>query len=468
MSRLFAVLTILSLLALNCVSVDSMAQDFNVSRIEARLLITDPSCEKLQRIAAALSQWALVRRDRHRCPSPRLQGNEICALDISDCVPNQIFQLQGVLPKFQGPNCWNSALMLAGVLPAARFVTQEEMTFYMGSPLCRQLSEHESKRPGDIGAIRTNSQSFVEMHGFAYLSEDIVFTRNGLSADPRDMAQYTLSSLEAVLALPYMSVPLECRGNSLMDASCKNKLEYFRCESFNNFLKKSKNIPREIVSFLERLNLLEEQLGRQLLSSDIVVNVSELLETTANLTDYLKKQLEINPTLGMAKRQRSFLLGIVDQGLISIHQQFRAAAFIGRIQELERDILALRTMSFSFVGLPSKQILLTHLTSAPEYLRKEAADLLMHYTLDDQDVEALALFADFPSMAGVSGPASRRLLARIGTPKAKTVLENVLRSPNPDARSDAERYLGRPSQQGSHFEIESLIYDASDGRLSSD
>ena len=60
----------------------------------------------------------------------------------------------GTRPEVAGPNCWNFALALRGLLPSLRFTSDDEFTFYLRPPLCRPFRNDEKRLPGDIGAIR--------------------------------------------------------------------------------------------------------------------------------------------------------------------------------------------------------------------------------------------------------------------------------------------------------------------------
>jgi hypothetical protein len=140
--------------------------------------VVEMECSQIKSNIDSIKQWTLSR-SAPCSEDPKISAdtaNKYCRADVSSCLPPEVISYSAKEAFVNGPNCWNLAMVMSGVLPALRYSTAEEMAFFMNSPLCRQLKPGEKKRPGDIGAIRTDDKEF---HGFMWVSDDIVFSKNG-------------------------------------------------------------------------------------------------------------------------------------------------------------------------------------------------------------------------------------------------------------------------------------------------
>jgi hypothetical protein len=61
-------------------------------------------------------------------------------------------ELVGTQSKVFGPNCYNTALRVSGILQDFRFVSEGEFWFWMKSPFCRQ------RKTGEHQLLATASQ----------------------------------------------------------------------------------------------------------------------------------------------------------------------------------------------------------------------------------------------------------------------------------------------------------------------
>ncbi|MEI8192180.1 MAG: hypothetical protein WCI75_20940, partial [candidate division NC10 bacterium] len=187
-----------------------------------RLILAGSDCAGLRRQAAALSQWALRLGEASAPPGECACGPSECLMDAEASAPEIVRYLHGVHAGRWGPNCWNSVLVAAKILPALRFSPPEEMSFWMASPLCRMLGPEETPVPGDIVAIRAGEGE--EVHGFVYVTEELVFSKNQLTA----ASPYLLQDPELVFA--EFPVPAGCRKVSgAPSADCPAYANYFRC-----------------------------------------------------------------------------------------------------------------------------------------------------------------------------------------------------------------------------------------------
>jgi hypothetical protein len=229
---------------------------------------------------------------------------------------------QSVNPTFAGPNCWNLALVMKGILPNLRYSTPEEMAFYMQPPLCRQLKNNEAKMPGDVGAIRElNNSSTEEYHGFIYISEEVAYSKNGyMNANP-----YALQTLDNVFNVYGVTNKNECKQNELGPSSqCRIAVSYHRCISMDQYLKENPNTPKEILTSLNTIKNFEGCLeARAIKNQPFNEKAQDVLENSAKaLTFYLEKELKTNKQSNpIDQEKRNFLLGSLQLRLLAMSQQ---------------------------------------------------------------------------------------------------------------------------------------------------
>ena len=195
---------------------------------DGALVLSGTDCSTLERQSAALADWRdRLHEEAGQPDTCRCQADD-CSVRIASVAPDFVNLMHGVKAGRWGPNCWNTALVSDKILTAPSFTSPEEMTFWMGSPLCRALRAGELPRPGDIIAIR--GQAGEEMHGFIYLTEELSFSKNYLTA----AAPYALQSPADVYA--EFPVPEECRKPGASAAACAVHSDYFRCSALQNYL----------------------------------------------------------------------------------------------------------------------------------------------------------------------------------------------------------------------------------------
>lgn len=187
------------------------------------LLLSGPDCAALERQRAALAGWRAVLGEPPGGPAACGCAGGACSLDITAAAPEFVALRHGTKAGRWGPNCWNAALTANNLLARPRFTSPEEMTFWMGSAACRELEAGEAPLPGDIIAIRGSGGE--EVHGFVYLTPELSFSKNYLTA----AAPYELQSPEAVYA--EFPVPSGCREPGAPAGACPVRSDYFRCSA---------------------------------------------------------------------------------------------------------------------------------------------------------------------------------------------------------------------------------------------
>ena len=202
---------------------------------DGALILSGADCAVLERQAAALADWrgrlheGAASADFCRCEA------DTCSLRIASAAPEFVNLMHGIRAGRWGPNCWNAALVSNKILSAPGFTSPAEMTFWMRSPLCRALRAGETPRPGDIIAVRDRAGE--EVHGFVYLTEELAFSKNYLTA----AAPYALQSPEEVYK--EFPVPAECRKPGASAPGCPAYADHFRCSPREDYLQSAPGLP---------------------------------------------------------------------------------------------------------------------------------------------------------------------------------------------------------------------------------
>jgi len=290
---------------------------FEVARRNADLFLVGLDCAELEKETQSLSEWTKKTDNRKECliqANPNANG--LCEVRISDCIPNLVLKLHDFTPKHWGPNCWNTVLTMNKILPAIRKTTAKEMSFYLNSPLCRQLKDQETKNPGDIGNFQDYTFNRpIEYHSFIYISENMAFTKDG----PSNRLPYLLRKTEDVFVGDY-SMPLECRTSQLAK-SCKKTLTYYRCSPIESFLNQKSEKFSELLELHNHFVDFEMHLQSQILLGQAGndENRNKFLEVVNEFSIYRQKSM----SLGVRDdKEHRFLLDVVVFKLVGIQDQF--------------------------------------------------------------------------------------------------------------------------------------------------
>lgn len=321
--RIFLVIFFLS-----AFGVKSLA--FEIQRQNDRLNLKG-SCKEVSEIAESLAKWTLNTGEDKTCPigsfKPKsgLLSWSDCNFDITDCVPNHVLKYEGVRSKNEGPNCWNLALVMKGVLPALRYSTPEEITFFLNSPLCRQLKHGEDRLPGDVGALRVVKEGQeVEHHGFIYISDKISYSKNGASVT----SPYKLQSLEKVYRVYHVGKAEECRSNeiNIRSESCGAVTTYYRCSSPKDFINENSETRKELSSVVRNLDVVEscvhDRVFRGLKVPTLTENIGDI---TKILATYLDDQMTKVDPLNPFDEEKSFFVVALQLRLSALLQQLDLA-----------------------------------------------------------------------------------------------------------------------------------------------
>lgn len=171
----------------------------------------------------------------------------------------RVSRLLGFTVTHHGPNCWNSALVAAGVLKHIRFTSPEEFRFLVESPLCQKIPSGQ-QRSGDIQVYRRTlpglSGAMLEVHANLWLNAEEAFNKmTDFSTAPYELAAHEKVNLlygrtPEILRFNLDDVKhtsLQCQGES-----CRNSIEYRRCDGGLSL--------RPEDASAERMLLLQDQL----------------------------------------------------------------------------------------------------------------------------------------------------------------------------------------------------------------
>jgi hypothetical protein len=273
--------------------------------------LSNQRCSDTQEIVKTLEDWT----------NKKCKVIEGCKYDIKECLPSHIAGVVGKYSGYDGPNCWNLALVLKGILPGLRFSTPEEMAFYLNSPLCRNLGVNEQRKPGDVGAIRelVNNKAH-EFHGFVYISEKLAFSKNGETYE----STYDLQSLDNVYGSYQIAGNDQCRGNQIdFNSSCLVATSYFRCESLDEYLKKRKPISLELTNLMKQTSVFEKCSFEPYLvdSKNLNNNAAQsIIDIAKALVVYTEEQIKKKSKLS---EEEKFIVMSLDLRMRGIAEQFK-------------------------------------------------------------------------------------------------------------------------------------------------
>lgn len=164
---------------------------------------------------------------------------------------SQIQELDNLKLKTEGPNCWNAALMSAGLARSIRFVSKGEYWFWMQSKYCRALSEHDTLQSGDLGSLTWSGHGHY--HSFVFDKKDKVFSKTS----PSPKFPYRLQTFEEMFSSPNKAwvkncLPLKPSGTN---KGCAVGIAFHRCLPIeNNFFESSS----ELASWDLKLKSIEQ------------------------------------------------------------------------------------------------------------------------------------------------------------------------------------------------------------------
>ncbi len=213
-----------------------------------------------------------------------------CIADITAILPKFARDWHGKDGKNDGPNCWNTALYMSGVVDVIRFTNDREFNFWMNSPLCTELEKDAPVLPGDLIVERGESG---EQHVSVAISDEILFEKIGFEKS----LQYQLTTTPEMTPEQSEAGGKFCgRVKGQRPKECNlGWYNYYRCQSINEYIKNNpKTTPPEFVQYNQSMDQIECNLQNQIKSSG-----------SASMDSFAETNLAIVQNLAAAESKKS-------------------------------------------------------------------------------------------------------------------------------------------------------------------
>ncbi len=232
-------------------STDKSEPPFHLQRnSKNRLILSGENCAEVESEARNFREWTqrIGQKASDNLPIST-KNDKQCSVDITEQVPDFVVKFHDTHALYDGPNCYNFALVVSSILPGFRNVSDDEAAFFIQSPLCQPV---ETPQSGDIGIVKGISQNVPNgkmVHGFVYISENLVLSK----------ANYLRLS-------PY-AIQTKDRMIEQLNAYDSYSTSYYRCISRQEFLQKNeKNISKELRNLVKQFDDFECQYSQQFLN----------------------------------------------------------------------------------------------------------------------------------------------------------------------------------------------------------
>lgn len=312
--------------------ISTVGNSFEFIKSKNNLYVKSKNCEEVKNIVSSLSAWSKSIGEGNECKlvnklNPDEKG--FCKYNIAQCVPSHVLKYQDVRPQESGPNCFNLALVMKGILPYLRYTSDDEMKFLTMPPLCNEIPTGQKPLPGDLAAIRIISPDgdSREEHSYIYISDDLYYSKNGSDKE----APYRLQSskeMDKVFNLGRLASLPSCRAeskntveNKYSYQSCKI-IKYFKCISMNEYLASRNDLPISLIKTnfkeIERAEgCLQYKMFTKKPNDKVVEN--HILNAVKILTKLAEQ--EDNEISSLKNSDKLFILGNIKLRLNAINSQ---------------------------------------------------------------------------------------------------------------------------------------------------
>ncbi len=207
-------------------------------------------------------------------------------------LPASAFSPMGTLevvssgPHTKGPNCWNGALVEAGVLNQHRFISDIEF-LYLLEKRCR-LREG-APQSGDIGRIWIPATG-AEIHGFIHHNAETIYAKHSDS----ESENYVIMTFKDMW--DHYKTTRECKISKSDSRTCQTQLKYYTCDQEAPNLEKQMSQLADIEKLVQTLAFSRRTLFRngdkcetpsRMARNDLLNQIADALDeiSTNNLTD---------------------------------------------------------------------------------------------------------------------------------------------------------------------------------------
>ena len=269
------------------------------------LVVSSPTCQESLKIASELYRWKSQVQDGFSI-LPALRTKKFattCEVDLSKSLPVFAEKFHGQSFKTSWANCWGVALAAAGITPTITQTNQmaEDIDRWLNPQQCSPITSGSSPQPGDIGRLilkERSGSSNGEIHGFIYINDEIVFSKNGLHSSFKIEIQSAKKMFSETIAQKYK---LTCPhlNSSKPDKNCPYQVKFYRCQTLaqmmgNHFIsidyvyleedRKLKEIESQF--FLEALHGTND--GIDLLIQKFKKNVDQMVDLAESMRNKVR------------------------------------------------------------------------------------------------------------------------------------------------------------------------------------
>jgi len=150
-----------------------------------KIMMTDKTCQALEERAQSIIKWtASIIKDTPAMPECFCSSTS-CQMDVAPISPYFVRQMTNFVEgafqnvSYDGPNCFNSALVATQSLPNIVYTDAYEMTAVTQSPLCTERKIDEALQPGDVLVVRNPNDPMLNVHAGIYLDDVLSFSKYG-------------------------------------------------------------------------------------------------------------------------------------------------------------------------------------------------------------------------------------------------------------------------------------------------
>jgi len=252
----------LSLLLLSIIAFaePSTAKGLAIVRdLDKQLILEAQDCLSLDKEVTALRHWTLILGEPLGLkPQLTQQESGRCQAKINGSVPAFVTKYHGESVPHDGPNCFNAVLVFNKIVPEFRVTTDEEVEYWLHSPLCQELSPGEERRPNDIGLIYGQVAGNIPHHAEIYISDDLCFEKIGTAKENGYQLTECRTFIDSHLAVEdgelkkiETVVPVPWVKGLNPPEKIRRWARYFRCKSLDSFLKETSHEVSDRYSELE-------------------------------------------------------------------------------------------------------------------------------------------------------------------------------------------------------------------------
>jgi len=254
---------------------DNLSSEFSIVTLpNGDLIFLGNSCDKLtEKVNQLYSSFSLDLKPQCNNSSEKLNASYI--LVRGNLLPKWIYDNQFKSFQYNGPNCFNLALVNVGAVSQYHFSSQWELLHWLDSDYCSEVKNDQLK-PGDVGVNFHDSRGpYSVRHAFVWLSKDLVYSKNS-----RNQSYYRIQSREAM--------------DELFESNFfKSSVRYYRCKEIKGW----DNLEGNLNSYYQQVTFFEKTISEQLLPTSeklsqkikrkLISDLNELRESLINKEESL-------------------------------------------------------------------------------------------------------------------------------------------------------------------------------------